>query len=122
MRQLPIPAQWSTQDRPDIVAVLKAGKRYLWDGVQGDPTIKYICLAIRAAMWADSGLSENLVDEVYAAIRGRLDPYGSFTGWLWGNHRIQIDWAVPSSVSMRECQQARHRWLDQLITEFGGTP
>lgn len=118
---LPIPAPLPTQDRPDIVEVLREVKKHLWDGDCSKEDERYICHQVSKRV-AD----RDLRDEIIEGIEDRLRPCISFDGWLTVEHDVlssdQMEWDEGGKAGARSLQAARHRWLDQLITEFGGNP
>lgn len=123
---VPIPEPLPTVNRPDIVEVLKAAKSLLWDGrTESYSDEAYICYAAACAC----GENDRLVTEIATAVEARLGGFHgiAFDSWLLSQHRIASDYDTEQDhangvIGSLSLQAARHRWLDQLITEFGGTP
>lgn len=125
---LPIPDPFHVNDRPEYVAILKGAREYLWDGRprtrRSPKKSMYICVAIEHYVSATDDRSH--LEPIKQEIASRLitrDTNGdecivfcnsSFDGWLKNTHGIL---AMSTVV-----QEARFRWLDQLIVEFGGQP
>lgn len=122
MKQLPIPAPRPTTPNPNIVALLVKAKDLLWDGTGNyngfeGPTA-YICHAIIDAS-GDDGEDKPDVSDAIAHIADCLfdAEYGgttAYTGWLY-NQEVVIDDYTDDQI-----QDARQRWIDQLIQDFGG--
>lgn len=110
MIRLPIPPQIQSPADPAYVQILRSARALLWDGCSDrrDGIYDHVCTAVAAAQHPD-------VEEVLEEIHQRLD--GSPTLGRW----MQRAGVYRSSVSARAMQDARLRWIDQLIGEFGSS-
>ena len=116
--QIPLPPPIQCEPDPLIVQALLDAKAALWRGEPGTyPTQiwhRYICLA------GDN--HGRVTARMEAAIAGRLNATRqpedyifspSFDTWVDEHKEEATD---------QERQEARLRWIDQLVVEFGGQP
>ena len=121
---LPIPAPRPQAPNGDAVAVLKKAKTILWGGEPDQGTKeKYICHAILSVSRRPGEVTAPklfaLVEDLTAHVEACFyQPESGLSAsayetWL-ERHPDQPDYD-PQSV-----QRARHRFIDQLIADFGG--
>ena len=116
--QIPLPPPIQCEPDPLIVQALLDAKAALWRGEPGTYPApiwrKYICLAGdnpgSAAAHMEAAIAARL-----NATRQPEDYYSnpSFDTW--------VDDHSPDATD-QERQEARLRWIDQLVVEFGGQP
>lgn len=120
--QIPLPPPIPSEPDPLIVQALLDAKAALWRGEPGtrpSPSWrKYICLAAEA-VGQQSALGALRME---AAITKRLNAtrpqdehatVPNFDTWVDAHNEDATD---------QERQEARLRWIDQLVVEFGGQP
>ena len=111
---LPIPPRRQSEPSPHIVSALKFAKRNLWDGSGACTYSEFICNA----------LPHNVSDTIASTvILPRLRAWcgdESVTTFRQALGRVTYHHLV--DLSSQAVQEARHAWLDQLISEFGGQP
>ena len=118
MTQIPLPPPIQCEPDPLIVQALLDAKAALWRGEPGSwPSPnwrKYICFAGdnpgSAAAHMEAAIARRL-----NATRQPEDcvPNPSFDTWVDDHNE---------DATYQECQEARLRWIDQLVVEFGGQP
>lgn len=116
----PIPDKGPKLDKPVWVALLKESLKYLWDG-QGrrpDQQSRYICLALTEAYWNGSCTKEELEDLKEKGIYQSLD-CNFFEVFL--AEKLQLPfWEERDRQDLIDLQDARRRFVMQLIKQFGG--
>lgn len=122
MTQIPLPPPIQCEPDPLIVQALLDAKAALWRGEPGTYPApswrKYICLAAKAveqqsalgALWMEAAITERLNATRQKAGRS-LNP--NFDLWVDEHNE---------DATYQERQEARLRWIDQLVVEFGGQP
>ena len=109
---LPIPPRRPSEPNPHIVKALRYAKRYLWDGSATRAYSEFICNAL------PDGAADTIASTV---ILPRLRAWcgdESVTTFRQALHRVTYH--LPTDLSSKAVQEARHAWLDQLISEFEG--
>lgn len=122
---LPIPAPRPQAPNGDAVAVLKKAKTRLWGGEpdQAWQKQKYICHAIVSVSRRPGEVTAPklfaLVEDLTAHVEACF--YQPESGL---SHCTYESWLVmhpdPPGYDTQSVQQARHRFIDQLIADFGG--
>ena len=110
---LPIPPRLTSEPSPRIVSALKYAKRNLWDGQPATYAhSEFICNA----------LPYNVADTISATvILPRLRAWcGDSSVTTFRQALGRITYHHLTDLSSEAVQEARHAWLDQLISEFGG--
>ena len=117
MTQIPLPPPIQCEPDPLIVQALLDAKAALWRGEPGTQPRpnwrKYICLAGEegpATAHMERAIAERLNATRQKAGRS-LTP--NFDNWVDEHKEDATD---------QERQDARLRWIDQLVVEFGGQP
>lgn len=109
---LPIPPRLTSAPNPHIVSALRYAKRHLWDGTHTTARSEFIC----------NSLPYNVADTISSTvILPRLRAWcgdESVTTFRQALGRVTYHHLV--DLSSQVVQEARHAWLDQLISEFGG--
>ena len=116
MTQIPLPPPIQCEPDPLIVQALLDAKAALWRGEPGTYPApiwrKYICLAGNnpgsAAAHMEAAIAERL-----NATRPHESCTPNFDTWVDARKEDATD---------QERQEARLRWIDQLVVEFGGQP
>ena len=118
--EIPLPPPIQCEPDPLIVQALLDAKASIWRGEPGtEPSPswrKYICLAADRVGSATAHME--------AAITRRLNaarPHDTHTRTLTPNFDVWVD-AHNEDATDQERQEARLRWIDQLVVEFGGQP
>lgn len=109
---LPIPPRRESEPSPHIVSALRYAKRQLWDGSATNAYSEFICNAL------PYGVGDAIAATV---ILPRLRAWcgdESVSTFRQALHRVTYH--LPTDLSSKAVQEARHAWLDQLISEFGG--
>lgn len=109
---LPIPPRRQSEPSPLIVKALRYAKRNLWDGSATHAYSEFICNA----------LPYNVADTISSTvILPRLRAWcGDESVTTFRQALGRITYHHPTDLSNEAVQAARHAWLDQLISEFGG--
>lgn len=111
---LPIPPRLTSEPSPHIVSALRYAKRQLWDGSATTCAhSEFIC----------NSLPYNVADTISATvILPRLRAWcGDSSVTTFRQALGRITYHHPTTdLSSEAVQEARHAWLDQLISEFGG--
>lgn len=110
---LPIPPRLTSAPNPHIVSALKYAKRYLWDGrTPNHVGSEFICNA----------LPYDVGDTISSTvILPRLRAWcGDETVTTFRQALGRVTYHHLHDLSSEAVQEARHAWLDQLISEFGG--
>ena len=114
--QIPLPPPIQCEPDPLIVQALLDAKAALWRGEPGTQPLpirrKYICLAADNPGPADVHMGRALARRLNAT-RPDPTPIPSFDTWVDEHNEDATD---------QERQEARLRWIDQLVVEFGGQP
>ena len=110
--RLPIPPRRPSEPNPHIVKALRYAKRSLWDGTHATTCSEFICNA----------LPYNVSDTIAATvILPRLRVWcGDETVTTFRQALGRVTYHHLHDLSSEAVQEARHAWLDQLISEFGG--
>ena len=111
--RLPIPPRRQSESNPHIVSALRYAKRNLWDGqAHSHARSEFICNA----------LPYNVGDTLAATvILPRLRAWcGDETVTTFRQALGRVTYHLLADLSSEAVQEARHAWLDQLISEFGG--
>lgn len=116
--QIPLPPPIQCEPDPLIVQALLDAKAALWRGEPGTwpaPSWrKYICLAADRVGPASAHMER--------AIARRLNATRQPEDWASEpNFDTWVD-ARKEGATDQERQEARLRWIDQLVVEFGGQP
>ena len=115
--QIPLPPPIQCEPDPLIVQALLDAKAALWRGEPGTYPApswrKYICLA--GAVGPATAHMERVIARRLNATRNPEDwtPEPNFDTWVDARKEDATD---------QERQEARLRWIDQLVVEFGGQP
>ena len=116
--QIPLPPPIQCEPDPLIVQALLDAKAALWRGEPGTYPApsgrKYICLAAELVGPATARMGVAIARRLNAT-RKPEDYYSnpSFDTW--------VDDHSPDATD-QERQEARLRWIDQIVVEFGGQP
>lgn len=120
--QIPLPPPIPCEPDPLVVQALLDAKAALWRGEPGTYPApswrRYICLAGEAP-GQQSALGAQRME---LAINKRLNaarPYDTPTSLP--SFDVWVDDHSPDATD-QERQEARLRWIDQLVVEFGGQP
>ena len=111
--RLPIPPRLTSAPNPHIVSALRCAKRNLWDGQPvTHARSEFIC----------NSLPYDDADTIAATvILPRLRAWcGDESVTTFRQALGRITYHHPTDLSSEAVQKARHAWLDQLISEFGG--
>ena len=109
---LPIPPRRKSEPNPLIVSALKFAKRNLWDGSGACTCSEFICNAL------PYGFGDTIASTV---ILPRLQAWcGDETVTTFRQALGSVTYHAPTDLSCEAVQEARHAWLDQLISELGG--
>lgn len=107
---LPIPAASPQAPSELAVQLLKEAKKLLlWKGNLEDG----ICYAL-ACVTGDSREEIFACNTVKQVIAQGLVPHSYYSTW--------VNTKLGAFQDSEAIQEARHRWIDQLIVDFGGTP
>lgn len=110
--RLPIPPRRPSEPSPLIVKALRCAKRNLWDGSATHAYSEFICNALPYSV-SDTIASTVILPRLRAWCGDE-----SVTTFRQALHRVTYH--LPTDLSSKAVQEARHAWLDQLISEFGG--
>lgn len=116
----PIPARFEKEDRPEFVELLKEAKKYLSRRPPEWGRYVFICWAIDYAaqvLNTPYGVHSELLDRIRQVLEVRRT--WTLTLWLYKQKRFSD---MPETKCRYREQDARHRWVDQMIVDFGGTP
>lgn len=117
MTQIPLPPPIQCEPDPLIVQALLDAKAALWRGEPGtwpSPSWrKYICLAGDNPGSAAAHMEAAITKRLHAARPDNTPSLPSFDVWVDEHNEDATD---------QERQEARLRWIDQLVVEFGGQP
>ena len=115
MIELPIPERvWVSSPDPVKARMLKESLELLWDGTVAHTRVhEYICNALSGTKTAQTHYLE--YNELKASIVQRIAGYGSYRTWLHNTKDL-------SCFFYSDLQDARRRFVLQMIEEFGGTP
>lgn len=109
---LPIPPRRPSEPNPHIVSALRFAKRYLWDGSGACTYSEFICNSLPYSV------SDTISSTV---ILPRLRAWcGDETVTTFRQALGRVTYHHLHDLSSEAVQAARHAWLDQLISEFGG--
>ena len=110
---LPIPPRRESEPNPLIVKALRYAKRNIWDGQSPLYTrSEYICNSLP---YDDADTIASTV------ILPRLRAWCGDESVITFRQALgRITYHHPTDLSCEAVQAARHAWLDQLISEFGG--
>ena len=116
--QIPLPPPIQCEPDPLIVQALLDAKAALWRGEPGTQPLpscrKYICLAAEVAGPATAHMGRALARRLNATRpQDEHATAPSFDTWVDVHNEDATD---------QERQEARLRWIDQLVVEFGGQP
>lgn len=118
MTQIPLPPPIQCEPDPLIVQALLDAKAALWRGEPGtEPRPswrKYICLASEVGGPATAHMERAIARRLNATRHLEYctaEP--NFDTWV-DEHNVD--------ATDQERQEARLRWIDQLVVEFGGQP
>ena len=116
--QIPLPPPIQCEPDPLIVQALLDTKAALWRGEPGtEPSPswrRYICLAADRAGPATAHMERAIARRLNATRRPKdYDSNPNFDSWVDEHNEDATD---------QERQEARLRWIDQLVVEFGGQP
>lgn len=116
---LPIPPRRESEPSPHIVSALRFAKRNLWDGSAASADYaatyaysEFICNALPYSV-SDAIASTVILPRLRAWCGDE-----SISTFRQALHRVTYH--LPTDLSSKAVQEARHAWLDQLISEFGG--
>lgn len=118
MTQIPLPPPIQCEPDPLIVQALLDAKASIWRGEPGSRPApswrKYICLAGDNPGPAAAHMEAAITERLNAA-RSYDTPTSlpNFDAWVDEHNEGATD---------QERQEARLRWIDQLVVEFGGQP
>ena len=110
---LPIPPRRPSEPNPHIVKALRCAKRNLWDGRTPERVgSEFIC----------NSLPYGEIDTIASTvILPRLRAWcGDETVTTFRQALGRVTYHHLYDLSRADVQAARHAWLDQLISEFGG--
>ena len=117
--QIPLPPPIQCEPDPLVVQALLDAKSALWRGEPGTYPApswrKYICLAAEVVVGPATAHMERAIARRLNATR-KPEDYGfspNFDTWVDEHNEDATD---------QERQEARLRWIDQLVVEFGGQP
>lgn len=116
--QIPLPPPIQCEPDPLIVQALLDAKAAIWRGEPGTQPLpswrKYICLAADRVGPASAHMER--------AIARRLNATRLPEDWTSEpNFDVWVD-EHNEDATDQERQEARLRWIDQLVVEFGGQP
>ena len=116
--QIPLPPPIQCEPDPLIVQALLDAKAALWRGEPGTYPApnwrRYICLAGELVGPATAHMEEAIAERLNAT--RQPEDYTSLS-----NFDTWVDGHSPGATD-QERQEARLRWIDQLVVEFGGQP
>lgn len=116
MIELPIPERaWVSSPNPVKAQMLKESLKFLWNGTgtgTGGGIHEYICNALAMTKTAETHYLER--NELRASINQRIEEYDSYRTWLHSQYITLFEYP--------DLQDARRRFVLQMIEEFGGTP
>ena len=118
MTQIPLPPPIQCEPDPLIVQALLDAKAALWRGEPGTYPApswrKYICLAAEVVGPAAARMERAIARRLNATRQPEdHDSNPNFDTWVDEHNEDATD---------QERQEARLRWIDQLVVEFGGQP
>ena len=119
----PIPDKGPEFNNPVWVALLKESLNHLWDGQGRQPVQKsrYVCFALTAAhlkLFSASPIPEELADLKDLGIHQSLGCI-FFEDFL--AEKLQLPfWEEADKEDLISLQDARRRWVLQLVEQFGG--
>lgn len=113
MKQAPIPQRRKVAPNKRIVSALKEAKTILWNG-KGDRKHGQEF----AICYSASFKTLNDREEFWSFIALSLDDYAFYRTWL--GKQPETDQELLTS-SHEYVQEGRHRWVDQMIEDFGGS-
>lgn len=116
--QIPLPPPIQCEPDPLIVEALLDAKAALWRGEPGTQPSpnwrKYICLAAEVVGPATARMEAAIAERLNATRpHESRTPNPNFDTWVDAHNEDATD---------QERQEARLRWIDQLVVEFGGQP
>jgi len=112
--RLPIPPRRPSEPSPHIVKALRYAKRNLWDGSATHAYSEFICNSLP---YDDADTIASTV------ILPRLRAWcGDESVTTFRQALYRVSYSTLDDLSSEAVQAARHAWLDQLISEFGGQP
>ena len=116
--QIPLPPPIQCEPDPLIVQALLDAKASIWRGEPGtEPSPswrKYICLAADNPGPAAAHMERAIAKRLNATRpHDERTPNPNFDVWVDDHNEDATD---------QERQEARLRWIDQLVVEFGGQP
>lgn len=119
INRLPIPPRRWVESNPHIVSALRYAKRNLWDGSAASAAYaathaysEFICNAL------PYGFGDTIASTI---ILPRLHAWcGDETVTTFRQALSRVTYHYAPDLSSEAVQAARHAWLDQLISEFGG--
>ena len=111
---LPIPPRLTSEPNPLIVKALRYAKRNLWDGSATHAYSEFICNALPYSV-GDAIASTVILPRLRAWC-------GDESVTTFRQALGRVTYHLPTDLSSKAVQEARHAWLDQLISEFGGQP